>query len=216
MRSLIAFKYRWSPRSMLGRLLCVWAVCMASPTSVAPAADDVFKAFTAHIHRQIQADKRTFLDAQVCTEWFYEQLREQQPDVRPETASFSLPARPISPESDCQARYPGGLDSARQDFGRTQSTLSLSLTFYQFALVADGDDDTRYSSVELRDLLESLRVSYGPQHPPAVHLAALNEAFDTMHNTGAFDPLINGMDALLEKGYRLTPQDKSDLQRITG
>ena len=71
----------------------LWLLCpgLASAQSV-----DIFQGFTAHIERQIKQDKQYFVDAQICTEWFYKQQRKpDQPKATPTlfmTASAAIAA----------------------------------------------------------------------------------------------------------------------------
>ena len=45
-------------------------------------------------------------------------------------------------------QYPGGLDDGPQGFNQPEVPLSVSLTFYEFALVGDKDDNNTYSANE--------------------------------------------------------------------
>ncbi len=196
----------------------------AAPLAVGAALPGtVFRAFTSHIQRQVDVDKRSFVDASTCIEWFYKRQRQQPSEPRSEGIEFRqepAPARDVravrTASIDCRSRYPGGLDAAREDFSGTQSTLSLSLTFYEFALVGDRDDDGRYSPVELRDILESFGLLFGPEFAPAVQVSTLNAHFDSVHGTGQFDVLMNGMELLFEKGYRFTSRDVEALSKVMG
>jgi len=178
---------------------------------------DVFQGFTGHIERQIKQDKQYFVDAQTCTEWFYKQQRKpDQPKAEGVTFSNRRPdIYPAIQTSDCPARYPGGLNAAREDFSSTQSALSLSLTFYQFALVGDRDDDGRYNAAELQDMLASFGLSYDRSHPASAHMTALTTTFDGLHKTGGLERLMTSIGSLYDKGYRMTPQDRTTLDQIT-
>lgn len=198
------------------------AMGLSAPSHAARLAvepDNVFASFTAHIQRQIQADKTEFAQAQTCTEWFYRQQRKKpaQPPV------LGVSFRPVpsvdhgsAQTSDCPSRYPGGLDTAREDFSRTQSALSFSLTFYEFALVGDGNDDGRYSQRELQDILESFGLSFHPGDASATQVAVLTAHFDAVRKTGGLDILMSSMGLLYDKGYRFTAPDRADLNRISG
>lgn len=178
---------------------------------------DIFRDFTNHIEQQINQDKQYFVDAQTCTEWFYKQ--ERKPDQpKPEGIVFSGRQPRVYPAiqtSDCPNRYPGGLNAAREDFSSTQSALSLSLTFYEFALVGDRNDDGRYNPAELQDMLESFGLSYDRGRPASAHVTALTSTFDGLHKTGGLEQLMTSMGRLFNKGYRLTPHDRSTLDQIT-
>jgi hypothetical protein len=181
--------------------------------------DNVFASFTAHIRRQIQTDKAGFAQAQTCTEWFYRQQRKK-PAAPPVLGVSFHPVRSVdqgsAQTSDCPSRYPGGLDAAREDFSRTQSALSFSLTFYEFALVGDGNDDGRYSPRELQDILESFGLSFHPGDASASQVAVLTAHFDAVRKTGGLDILMTSMGLLYDKGYRFTAPDRADLNRISG
>ena len=200
---------------LLGSLLAFIAV--APPLTLKAGAQlhsEVFQAFTAHIERQVQIDKRSFAEASECTQWFYKQERGKgSPPPAVQGVRAILPHRAAL---DCHSRYPDGLVAAREDFGRAQSTLSLSLTFYEFALVGDRDDDQRYSDLELRHILESFGLSFNPGLPSALQASTLNAQFDSVHREGEFDVLMQGMGKLFEQGYRFTFRDKEALNRIMG
>jgi len=178
---------------------------------------DIFQDFTNHIERQIKQDKQYFVDAQTCTEWFYKQEKKPgQPKAEGIAFSGRRPSvHPAVQTSDCPVRYPGGLNAAREDFSSTQSTLSLSLTFYEFALVGDRNDDGRYNPDELRDMLESFGLSYDKSRPASAHVAALTSTFDGLHKTGGLERLMTSMGTLYDKGYRLTQRDRTTLDQIT-
>ncbi len=202
--------------------LVLLAVCwgIGAPGNLGAHSEDVFRAFTAYIGQQIEADKRTFLDAQICTDWFYKRDRQEQRLPHADRASLRsldfIQHRALQP-SECQIRYPQGLEGAREDFSRSQSSLSVSLTFYRFALVGDRNDDERYSGAELRDMLESLHVPFNSLLPQALlHLAALTTKFDEARGGSSAESVMNGMGTLYEKGYRLTRQDLTAFRRIAG
>ena len=213
------------PSSPLLRIVplaaCLWAFYQNAAAAEPRNGNDVFVAFTAHIRQQVQSDKQVFLDASACTEWFYKQ-QHQKPSRPPAKGVVFRAASPaiegtlrLAPAtSDCPARYPGGLEAAREDFSRTQSSLSLSLTFYEFALVGDGDDDGQYNLTELKDVLESFGLSFDAVLTPSSHVAILNAKFDTVHQSGGFDVLMASMGVLYDNGYRLTVQDRDALNRV--
>ncbi len=176
----------------------------------------VFEGFIHHIARQITRDKVDFAVAESCTSWFYEQLKPS-PGMRPDVKRLSFVAD-ADPDPDfhaCAGRYPG-IEEARQAFAHTQSTLSLSLTFYQLALIADRDDDERYDASELRDILASLNVTPLPGEYPGQLLATLTGKFDDVREAVEFTILTDGMQALYSKGYRFTSADQAALGRVTG
>jgi len=196
---------------------------MSSLGDAQPPQEYVFKAFTSHIHHQITSDKKLFVRASTCIEWFYKQERHKpERDVAGSTGVASMHLSGLrkhniqeaSPE--CRSHYPGGLEAARKDFGLTQSFLSLSLTFYQLALVGDGNDDRQYSSGELKDLLESFGLPFNTKLAQAVQLSTLTAKFDSIRKTVEFDALMTGMEILLERGYRLTSRDQDALNQVMG
>ena len=190
-------------------------VFFAGGLSGASVGHDVFEGFVRHIAQQITRDKFDFAVAESCTSWFYEQLKKS-PEVRPEVKRLSFSVGEAAPDSHaCASRYPG-INEARQAFAHTQSTLSLSLTFYQLALVADRDDDERYDAGELRDMSASLNVALLPGDHPGQLLARLNGKFDDVREAIEFTTLTDGMQALYSKGYRFTDADQVAMGRVTG
>jgi hypothetical protein len=203
----------------INALIVAWFACLWlwSPGPASAQFADIYRDFTGHIERQIKQDKQYFVDAQACTEWFYKQKKKPAQPKAEGIAFWNRRPRayPAIQTSDCPARYPGGLNAAREDFSSTQSALSLSLTFYQFALVGDRDDDGRYNPDELRDILESFGLPYDRSRPASAHVAALTSTFDGLHKTGGLERLMTSMSTLFNKGYRLTPHDRSTLDQIT-
>ena len=183
--------------------------------SGAAIGNNVFEGFVHHIAQQITRDKFDFAMAESCTSWFYEQLK-QSPGVRPDVKRLSSSVAGADPDSHaCAGRYPG-INEARQAFAETQSTLSLSLTFYQLALVADRNDDERYDAGELRDILASLNVALLEGDLPVQLLAKLKGKFDDVRETVEFTILTDSMQALYSKGYRFTDADQAAMGRVTG
>jgi hypothetical protein len=209
-----------APRSafILSLAMSLGILSLAVPSA---RAEDVFALFTQHIRRQVTIDKQAFAIASTCIQWFYR--REQQKPPRPpvQKAAWQRGAQPEADRidrafstADCESRYPGGLGSVREDFSRTQSSLSLSLTFYEFALVGDRDDDGHYSATELQDVLQALKLAFDPSSTAAAHAAALTATFDTLYKAGGMEGLMAGMGLLYESGYRLTASDQAALNRV--
>ena len=174
---------------------------------------EVFRGFTDHISQQIGRDKQDFYVAQVCTTWFYRQLNIK-PDREIEKISAPSPVQEQEhSDFDCSNRYPNGLEAAREAFGRTQQSLSISLTFYQFALVGDRDDDGQYNGGELKDVLESFGLELEDRLPSDRYILALNGMFDTVRGTGEIQTLMNGMGTLYDKGYRFSDADQVALNQ---
>jgi len=172
---------------------------------------EIFRGFTGHISQQIGKDKHAFAIAQSCTTWFYRQLKKHsKPPVS--SIAFSSASPPGKP-MDCLALYPEGLNGARKAFGNTQKNLSLSLTFYQLALVGDANDDGQYDGQELRDVLESFGMSDRSQHLSGQYLVALNGIFDRIRKTAEFPALMYSIEQLFGKGYRFTSSDQLALNQ---
>lgn len=214
---------RTTSRYLASALMALLGAAPPFAVQAAPQLhSEVFQAFTAHIERQVEVDKRSFAEASECTQWFYRRERRPEPPppaaqgVRWEPGATRAAVRPRRAALDCDSRYPGGLVAARKDFGRTQSTLSLSLTFYEFALVGDRDDDQQYSDLELRHIIESFGLTFNPGLPSALQVSTLNAQFDSVHEQGEFDVLMTGMGKLYDQGYRFTFRDKEALNRIMG
>ena len=195
-----------------GVVLTVLA-CALSPGNSLGKDNAIFQQFTQHIGRQIHKDKQAFAQASACVSWFYQLKKTPPPTVQgigwKPTSSSQL-------EVDCLRNYPSGMDDARNDLAKTQALLSVSLTFYEFALVADRNDDAIYSPVELQDLLRSLTLSYHDAEPTLKQVTALTERFDSWYRNRNMDALMQGMSDLYERGYRVTPSDRVELDRVMG
>ncbi|HEY6288425.1 MAG TPA: hypothetical protein VIW48_03180 [Nitrospiraceae bacterium] len=188
-------------------------MCALFPGDLLGREDTIFQQFTHHIGRQIHKDKQAFSQANSCVSWFYKLKKTPPPAVQ----GISWNATPSSqPEVDCLRNYPSGMDDARADFAKTQSLLSVSLTFYQFALVADRNDDAIYSPTELQDLFRSLSLPYHGGDPTPKPVTALTERFDSWYRSRNMDALMQGMSDLYERGYRVTPSDRVELDRVMG
>ena len=145
-------------------------MCGLFPGDSSGRENAIYQQFTQHIGRQIHRDKQAFSQANNCVSWFYKAKKTPPPAVQ----GISWNATPSSQfEVDCLRNYPSGMDDARADFAKTQSLLSVSLTFYEFALVADRNDDATYSPTELQDLLRSLTVSYSDGEPTPTQVRSI-------------------------------------------
>lgn len=198
---------------MSALLLASLAAAQPATAGIGEAANSVFGRFTRHIQTQIASDKVAFSKASGCTNWFYHRERRKPAPADVQPIRLNLVIESPTPE-DCLRWYPDGLESVRQDFNRTQTSLSVSLTFYEFALVVDRDDDARYSGEELRDLFQSLALSYDPSDSPTALAAALTERFDTWYRARNLESVMNGMGQLYDKGYRVTSADRIELDRV--
>jgi len=188
-------------------------ICALPPGNSLGKDNAIFQQFTQHIGRQIHKDKQAFAQASACVSWFYQLKKTPPPTVQgigwKPTSSSQL-------EVDCLRNYPSGMDDARNDLAKTQALLSVSLTFYEFALVADRNDDAIYSPVELQDLFRSLTLSYHDAEPTLKQVTALTERFDSWYRNRNMDALMQGMSDLYERGYRVTPSDRVELDRVMG
>jgi hypothetical protein len=202
-------------------LVIVVSLCwMMSEPAYSFAADtsDVFSALTRYVARQVETDKLIFVGAQRCTEWFYKQLKQKPPRSQTHTIAFT----PVEADgqsdstSECRIRYPDGLESARQAFSQAQSALSISLTFYELALVGDRDDNHRYSEEELKDLLGSFKLPFQESLGATVHVDALTAQFDLARKGNTLEAVMISMGLLYDKGYRLTTGDRMALNTLSG
>src|SRR5580765_5176508 len=89
-------------------------------------------------------------------------------------------------EVDCLRHYPSGMDDARDDLAKTQA------------------------------LLRSLTLSYHDGEPAPKQVTALVERFDSWYRSRNMDALMQGMSDLYERGYRVTPSDRVELDRVMG
>lgn len=176
------------------------------------ADNDVFPTFTRHITQQVSIDKAAFAQASACLSWFYKGLKKAPP-AAPQGIAWRLPMS-FELERDCLQQYPGGMETARDDFAKKQAMLSVSLTVYEFALVADHNDDQQYNAAELRDLFHSLSLTYDAGTPPRTAGATLTGRFDQWYRTRNLEEVMQGMSTLYERGYRVTPHDRAELDRV--
>ena len=177
------------------------------------ADNGVFPTFTGHIAKQVDIDKEAFAQASTCLSWFYKGLKKAPPPAA-QGIAWRLPVRVLDLERDCPRQYPGGMETARDDFARKQAMLSVSLTVYEFALVADHNDDDQYNAAELQDLFHSLSLTYDASAPSRANGATLTARFDQWYRTRNLEEVMQGMSALYERGYRMTPHDRAELDRV--
>jgi hypothetical protein len=176
------------------------------------ADNGVFPTFTRHIARQVSIDKEAFAQASTCLSWFYKGSKKAPPAAA-EGIAWRLPIL-LEPERDCPRQYPGGMETARDDFARKQTSLSVCLTVYEFALVADHNDDQQYNAAELQDLFHSLSLAYDAATPPRAAGATLTARFDQWYRTRNLEEVMQGMSTLYERGYRVTAHDRAELDRV--
>jgi hypothetical protein len=208
----------WLSAASLASALAPFSPGAAQPGAAQYESIDVFRQFTQHIRRQADSDKREFAETSQCMNWFYR--RERQKSAPPPvqgiawTGSEQSQGWTIRAQQDCDARYPGGLEAVRKEFQRTQTSLSVTLTFYEFALVGDGDDNGAYNSNELRDILRALELPPESAQGTLGHVRALTGRFDSMHHSQSLESLMAGMSKLYDRGYRFTAADKANLDRV--
>jgi hypothetical protein len=177
---------------------------------------EVFQRFTQHISAQIGRDKQAFARADTCTAWFYKQMgKKPPPAVQAEKIHF-VPLAQSEIDADCAKRYPNGLEEAREDFAQTQQRLSFSLTFFQMALVSDGDDDHAYNTQEMQDVLEAFGRTYLSGQTVDQYVSQLIGLFDRNQLEEQFPVLMTSMQTLMSKGYRLTKADQTALNQELG
>jgi hypothetical protein len=198
---------RWTTSGVVVTLLlCLTAV----PVRASPGTE-VFQGFTQHISEQIGRDKQAFAQADTCTAWFYKQLGKKPPPVAEAEKIHFMPISQSETDIDCAKRYPNGLEAAREAFGQTQQRLSFSLTFFQMALVSDGDDDHAYSTREMQDVLDAFGRTYRSGQSVDQYVSQLIGLFDRHRLEVQFPVLMTSMQTLMDKGYRLTKADQTAL-----
>ncbi len=177
---------------------------------------EVFQGFTQHISAQIVKDKQAFAEADTCTTWFYKQTGKKPPPTAQVEKIHFVPISESGDGANCATRYPNGLEAAREAFGDTQKRLSFSLTFFQMALVSDGDDDHAYSTQEIQDVLDAFGRTYKSEQSVDQYVSQLISLFDRSRLEFLFPVLMKSMQTLMNKGYRLTDADQTDLNRELG
>lgn len=197
------------PAATLAVFLSAFTQGEARATLVAD--NGVFPTFTRHIARQVSIDKEAFAQASTCLSWFYKGSKKPPPAAT-QGITWRLPV--LEPERDCPRQYPGGMETARDDFAKKQTSLSVSLTVYEFALVADHNDDQQYNTAELQDLFHSLSLAYDAATPPRAAGATLTARFDQWYRTRNLEEVMQGMSTLYERGYRVTAHDRAELDRV--
>lgn len=198
------------PAATLAVFLSAFTEGEARATLVAD--NGVFPTFTRHIARQVSIDKEAFAQASTCLSWFYKGSKKAPPAAA-QGIAWRLPIL-LEPERDCPRQYPGGMETARDDFAKKQTSLSVSLTVYEFALVADHNDDQQYNAAELQDMFHSLSLAYDAATPPRAAGATLTARFDQWYRTRNLEEVMQGMSTLYERGYRVTAHDRAELDRV--
>ena len=201
-------RLRWATMS---GVVAILLLCQTALPVQASPGTEVFQGFTQHISEQIGKDKQAFAQADSCTAWFYKQMGKKPPPAAEVEKIHFVPISQPDAAADCAKRYPNGLESAREDFGHTQERLSFSLTFFQMALVSDGDDDHAYSTREMQDVLDAFGRTYRSGQSVDQYVSQLIGLFDRNRPKAQFTVLMSGMQTLMDKGYRLTKADQTAL-----
>src|SRR5215467_12821967 len=88
--------------------------------AVLVADNGVFPTFTRHIAKQVGIDKEAFAQASTCLSWIYKGSKKAPPPAA-QGIAWHVPVLLLEPERDCPREYPGGMDTARDDFARKQA-----------------------------------------------------------------------------------------------
>jgi hypothetical protein len=204
-------QYNLNKRLILSGLVAFSLMSALEMSVEASPGTEVFQGFTQHIREQIDKDKEVFAQADACTAWFYKQMgRKPQPAAQAEKIHF-VPISQPDTAVDCEKRYPNGLEAAREAFGQTQQRLSFSLTFFQMALVSDGDEDHAYSTQEMQDVLVSFGRTYRSGQTVDQYMSQLIGLFERNQLEVQFSVLMASMQSLMDKGYRFTKADQTAL-----
>ena len=193
-------------------LLLLTALDSANAWSALATDNGIFQTFTGHIAKQVGIDKQAFAQASTCLSWFYNASKKAPPPAA-QGVNRRL-AGVVEPERDCPRQYPGGMEATRDDFAKKQALLSVSLTVYEFALVADHNDDQDYNVTELQDLFQALSMTYDAADTSSAAGATLTARFDQWYRAKNLEEVMHGMSALYERGYRVTAHDRRELDRV--
>lgn len=201
-------------KQLLLSCLVSFSLMFALETCVeASPGTEVFQGFTQHISEQISKDKEEFAQADACTAWFYKQMGKKPPPAGQAEKIHFVPMSQADVADDCAKRYPNGLEAAREAFGQTQQRLSFSLTFFQMALVSDGDDDHAYSTQEMEDVMDAFGRTYRSGQTVDQYVSQLIGLFDRNQLGAQFPVLMASMQSLMDKGYRFSKADQRALNQ---
>ncbi len=202
----------WRSRVFVSCFLALGLLSSPSASAEASPGSDVFQGFTQHISAQIVKDKLAFAEADTCTAWLYKKMGKKPPPAAAVEKIRFVPISQPDPTSDCATRY-SGLEEARDAFGQTQQRLSFSLTFFQMALVSDGDDNHAYNTQEMQDVLDAFSRTYHSGQSVDQYVSQLIGMFERNRPAMQFPVLMAGMQTLMDKGYRLTKADQTALNK---
>ena len=201
-----------STRLIISGLMTIGLLSFPVKSIEASPGSDVFQSFTHYISVQIGKDKQAFAQADACTAWFYKKMGKKPAPAKVERIRF-VPISQPDPSVDCAKRFPNGLESVREVFGSTQQRLSFSLTFFQMALISDGNDDHAYNTEEMQDVLYAFDRSYRSGQSVEQYVSQLIGLFEHTRPEMQFPVLMAGMQTLMDKGYRLTKADQTALNQ---
>jgi hypothetical protein len=204
-------QYGLNNRLVLSALVAIGLLSALEKSVEASPGTEVFQGFTQHISAQIGKDKQAFAQADTCTAWFYKQMGKKPPPAAQLEKIHFVPISQSDAAADCAKRYPNGLEAAREAFGHTQQKLSFSLTFFQMALVSDGDDDHAYNTREMQDVLDAFGRTYRDGQSVDQYVSQLIGLFDRNRPEVQFPVLMGSMQTLMNKGYRFTKADQTAL-----
>ncbi len=213
MGDVMRFSNRLLRWAKLGRVVAAFLLCQTATFVEASPGTEVFQGFTQHISVQIGKDKRAFALADTCTAWFYKQMGKKAPLAAEVEKIHFIPISRSDSADNCAQQYPDGLEVARDAFSHTQQQLSFSLTFFQMALISDGDDDHAYSTREMQDVLDAFGRTYQSGQSVDHYVSQLIGLFDRNRPEIQFPVLMAGMQTLMDKGYRLTKADQTALNQ---
>lgn len=202
-----------STRMLLSVLITLGLLSSLVKSVEASPGSDVFQRFTHHISVQIGKDKQAFAQADECTAWFYKKMGKKPPTAAKIERIHFVPISQPDDSDDCAKRYPDGLESVREAFASTQQRLSFSLTFFQMALISDGDDNHAYSTDEMQDVLQAFDRNYQSGQSVEQYVSQLIGLFERTRPEMKFPLLMASIQTLMNKGYRLTKADKTALNQ---
>ncbi len=195
----------------VSRVVAAFLLCHTATFVEASPGTDVFQGFIQHISVQIEKDKQAFAQADTCTAWFYKRMGKKPPPPAKVEKIHFVPISQPDASVDCAKRYPTGLEAVREEFGATQQRLSFSLTFFQMALISDGNDDHAYSTDEMQDVLDAFGRNYRSGQSVEQYVGQLIGLFEHNRPEIQFPILMAGMQTLMNKGYRFTKADQTAL-----
>ena len=204
-------RYNLNKRLILSGLVALSLMPPLVKSVEASPGTEVFQGFTQYISAQIGKDKQAFAQADACTAWFYKRMGKKPPPAAQLEKIHFVPISQSDTDADCAKQYPDGLEAAREAFGQTQQGLSFSLTFFQMALVSDGDDDHAYSTQEMQDVLVAFGRNYRSGQTVDQYMSQLIGLFDRNQLEVQFPVLMASMQSLMDKGYRFTKADQTAL-----